>query len=321
MAVVANSLTSAVRSLLAPARAASKAPFRKKLIAASGGGGSVACWMKNMELPSENSLRTSAARSFASRTGCKPAEYSPKRPKTSHSTVIVEGNIGSGKAQLLNYFSTFPSVQVCEEPIELWRNKNGQNLLDLMYKDPKANSFAFQNYVLETMLDLHDQGMEKPVSMIERSFYSARYIFVENLKRNGLLTESEYHALEKQFQSYLTAETRNTKVDLILYIRTDPEIAHQRIMHRGRAEELSISVDYLRELHSRYEDWLCSGKFPIPAPIMVIDGNVSIKEVREQLRKRKDEILFGWSENPDLVDVDVSPRRETFSPKKFAAVA
>ena len=56
---------------------------------------------------------------------------------------------------------------------------------ELMYKDPKANSFAFQQYVLETMLDLHDDGgPRKPsASLLERSIYSARYIFIENLRK------------------------------------------------------------------------------------------------------------------------------------------
>ena len=202
--------------------------------------------------------------------------------------------------------------QVCEEPVDLWRNKNGLNLLvstrkwfqknvlwltsadlplippfmsqctmngicfvysqELMYKDPKANSFVFQQYVLETMLDLHDDGgPRKPsVSLLERSIYSARYIFIENLRKrwvvsgaffqpflqpcklfcgiffsidflSDLLTEFEYNRLDRQFQSYL-AGPRRTNVDLILYIRTRPEIAHKRIIQRGRAEELSVSV-------------------------------------------------------------------------------
>ena len=44
-------------------------------------------------------------------------------------TVIVEGNIGSGKTTFLNYFSNFKDVEVLQEPIDRWRNVQGHNLL------------------------------------------------------------------------------------------------------------------------------------------------------------------------------------------------
>ncbi|GAU96988.1 hypothetical protein RvY_08351 [Ramazzottius varieornatus] len=222
--------------------------------------------------------------------------FSESFPKQTHSTVLVEGNIGCGKAEFLNFFSNYPSTTILEEPIELWRNKDGKNLLDLMYKDPKANSFAFQQYVLDTMVDLHDQGLDKPVSLIERSFYSARYVFIENLRNNGMLTEEEYQKLEQQFHGYLQTR-QNVTVDLMVYIRTSPEVAHERILRRGRKEELSITVEYLRQLHRCYEDWIVGRKYPLPAPVMVIDGDVSLDKVHEQLEGAKDKILFGWSKN------------------------
>lgn len=44
-------------------------------------------------------------------------------------TVTVEGNIGSGKTTFLEYFKKYDNVCVLSEPIELWRNCNGHNLL------------------------------------------------------------------------------------------------------------------------------------------------------------------------------------------------
>jgi len=51
----------------------------------------------------------------------KPA----KRPFT----VIVEGNIGSGKTTFLNYFNQFSDVEVLQEPVQKWRDVQGHNLL------------------------------------------------------------------------------------------------------------------------------------------------------------------------------------------------
>lgn len=39
------------------------------------------------------------------------------------------------------------NLKVINEPVDLWRNLNGNNLLELMYKDPKRWAFAFHSYV------------------------------------------------------------------------------------------------------------------------------------------------------------------------------
>lgn len=44
-------------------------------------------------------------------------------------TVCVEGNIGSGKTTFLSHFKKFENITVLEEPVELWRNVSGTNLL------------------------------------------------------------------------------------------------------------------------------------------------------------------------------------------------
>lgn len=44
-------------------------------------------------------------------------------------TVCIEGNIGSGKTTFLSYFKKFDNVTVLEEPVELWRDVSGTNLL------------------------------------------------------------------------------------------------------------------------------------------------------------------------------------------------
>jgi hypothetical protein len=43
-------------------------------------------------------------------------------------TVFVEGNIGSGKTTFLNHFAR-ADVDLLSEPVEMWRNVGGHNLL------------------------------------------------------------------------------------------------------------------------------------------------------------------------------------------------
>lgn len=54
----------------------------------------------------------------------------------------------------------------------------------------------FQNYVTLTMLKLHLQQTEKPVKLMERSMFSARYCFVEKMIADGTLHAGMYHILQ-----------------------------------------------------------------------------------------------------------------------------
>ena len=49
--------------------------------------------------------------------------------------------------------------------------------------------------------------------------------------------------------------------------------ALERINVRARSEENQIPLDYLEQLHSLHEDWLIQGKYPVPAPVLVIDAD------------------------------------------------
>ena len=44
-------------------------------------------------------------------------------------TVLIEGNIGSGKTTFLNHFNKFDEVCLMTEPVEQWRDCSGVNLL------------------------------------------------------------------------------------------------------------------------------------------------------------------------------------------------
>ncbi|RUS88106.1 hypothetical protein EGW08_004159, partial [Elysia chlorotica] len=95
--------------------------------------------------------------------------------------VCIEGNIGCGKTTLLNYFERFQNCEVVAEPVEKWRNVEGYNALGLMYTDPERWGMALQTYIQLTMLQIHNQQQEKDVRLMERSIYSAKYCFTDNL--------------------------------------------------------------------------------------------------------------------------------------------
>merc|ERR1712079_560684 len=144
----------------------------------------------------------------------------PRRPFT----VCVEGNIGCGKTTFLEHFSQFEKqVEVLTEPVDRWRNVNGHNLLQLMYEDPSRWAMPFQSYVQLTMLDNHLHQSAKPVKLMERSIFSARYCFVENMHKSGRILGCEYAVLDEWFKFVTSPESSvSLNVDLIIYRKTSP---------------------------------------------------------------------------------------------------
>ncbi|XP_046818796.1 deoxynucleoside kinase-like isoform X2 [Vespa crabro] len=216
-----------------------------------------------------------------SRTPCKTY----KRPFT----VCVEGNIGSGKTTFLNHFKSYENTVVLQEPVELWRDVAGVNLLELMYKDPKRYAFIFQSNVQLTMLQLHTYKTQLPYKVMERSVYSAR-LFIENMKRNKILQDIEVVVLEEWFDWCI--KNANIETDLIIYLRTSPEIVYQRMRIRARKEENLVSLEYLKRIHEIHDEWLLyQSLFSLPAPVIILDGNKSIEEMVVEFEKCKNKIF------------------------------
>ncbi|KAG4076856.1 hypothetical protein HA402_006566 [Bradysia odoriphaga] len=47
-----------------------------------------------------------------------------------------------------------------------------------------------------------------------------------------------------------------SKPDVIVYLKTTPAIAYARMQARGRTAELSVSLQYIQELHDLHENWI-----------------------------------------------------------------
>jgi len=205
--------------------------------------------------------------------------------------VAVEGNIGSGKTSLLRYFINNPCAEVVQEPVDRWRNIKGQyNALAKMYEDPARWSMTFQTYVQLTMLQIHTEKQDKPVKLMERSIFSAKYCFVENLHKSGNMPDIDYVILTEWFDWILANE--NVDLDLIVYLRTKPETVYQRIKKRCRNEEKAIPLEYLKALHELHEEWLIhKTKFFLPAPVLVLDADCDATEMQKIYEAYSKEIL------------------------------
>ena len=97
--------------------------------------------------------------------------------------INIEGLIGAGKSTLIEELrlqSTTGNLGLkigfIPEPLDIWSeytNDQGQNILQLLYQDSKANSLRFQLVILKSLVDQFKQ-LDKScdVVIVERSIES-----------------------------------------------------------------------------------------------------------------------------------------------------
>ena len=74
------------------------------------------------------------------------------------------------------------------------------NFQELGYSDPKRWAFLIQSYIQLTFLQQqHNLPPKFDNKLVERSIYSARYCFVENLHRSGSMSGAELAVLDSWF--------------------------------------------------------------------------------------------------------------------------
>ena len=92
----------------------------------------------------------------------------------------------------------------------------------------------------------------------------------------SLILTKQYDTLCSQF---------DLKPDMIIYLRSDPVTAYERMVSRGRLEESSAKFNYIKDLHEAYENWLMDKKSPYDFPILkVIDANLDSEKVYKQIK-------------------------------------
>lgn len=78
---------------------------------------------------------------------------------------------------------------------------------------------------------------------------------------------------------------------MIVYLRTTPEVVYERMIQRGRSEETSVSLDYLKQLHDLYENWLIHKKRHSPASILVLNADLDIESISDEYARSEETIL------------------------------
>jgi len=166
--------------------------------------------------------------------------------------VAIAGNIGAGKTTLTTNlsrsFNWLPHYESADD---------NPYLIDF-YNDMNRWSFNLQVYFLNSRYRQVLNILEGETTVVQdRTIYEDAYIFAKNLHDMSLMSS-------RDFQNYLDLfETMSSQIqppDLLIYLRASISTLVDHIQKRGREYEGNISLDYLRRLNDRYEEWVATYK-------------------------------------------------------------
>jgi len=193
--------------------------------------------------------------------------------------ISLEGNIGSGKSTVLELIRQNLNCTVIPEPIDKWVNLHGLNLLEYSYTSPKEHFFTFQMYVYLTQLEQY-HSMRGNIRIFERSPFSSHKVFVKS--RINSLNIQQTKVCQEWYNFLTSPSTAAFNIDIIIYIRTSPSVALERLKKRDRIEEKSLSQEIITELHDLHEQWLLNEN---KTPLIIINGDKNLDEIKLEIKE------------------------------------
>ncbi len=168
--------------------------------------------------------------------------------KTVIKHVAIAGNIGAGKTTLCEMLAHHFRWEVHYESTE------DNPYLSDFYLDMKRWSFNLQVFFLSSRYQQILKILQGNKTIIQdRTIYEDAYIFAPNLADMGLMERRDFENYVTLFQSIVS---QIKAPDLLIYLKASIPTLVEHIQMRGRDYEGSISIDYLKRLNERYDNWI-----------------------------------------------------------------
>ncbi|HRG31844.1 MAG TPA: deoxynucleoside kinase [Saprospiraceae bacterium] len=174
----------------------------------------------------------------------------------------IAGNIGAGKTSLSEALGKQFDWEVHYE------DANTNPYLNDFYYDMERWSFNLQIYFLNSRFQQLIQIHSGNRSVIQdRTIYEDAYIFAPNLHEMGLMNARDY---ENYFTLFKIMMSTIKPPDLMIYIKASIPTLVNHIQSRGREYEGNMSLDYLKKLNYRYDQWI---EQYTQSPLLVVDAD------------------------------------------------
>lgn len=203
--------------------------------------------------------------------------------------IAIAGNMGSGKTTLTDMLSQQTGFRPHFEPVE-----ENPYLADF-YKDMPRYAFKLQVKFLSWRFRDHMRIHSSPESSIQdRTIYEDSEIFAWNLFNRGIMDARDYETYRELADAL---KESLSPPDILVFIHKSVPVLLRRIEERGRDCERNVSVDYLKRLNHRYEEWYES--YNLGRKVMVNADEIDFLHNPEHLKQINSTIIKSLQQ-PDL---------------------
>lgn len=166
--------------------------------------------------------------------------------------LAVEGNIGAGKSTLLPMLAKQLGYTYLLEPVD--SDPEFKELLGKFCANPSCVHARneFQMYITNQRADLLCNAAPNGKYLIERSLLSD-LVFTHACMANYENTPEDAQHHMDSYKHLISRIMDYPKIDICLYLKTEPMTAFQRMRQRGREEEKKVPFSYIKDL-SNYHD-------------------------------------------------------------------
>ena len=156
--------------------------------------------------------------------------------------IVIEGPIGVGKTSLSKLLAETLHARIVLEVVE------ENPFLAPFYEDPAGYAFKVQTFFL---LSRYKQLQDLNQGALFFEHTVGDYLFDKDFIFASLnLTGAEWELYQELYQ---TLKPKLAQPDLVVYLRSTPDLLLQRIAKRGRSFEHGIKAGYLRRLGAAYD--------------------------------------------------------------------
>ena len=181
-------------------------------------------------------------------------------PRIKH--VAIAGNIGAGKTTLSSRLGKHYGWEVHFE------DATENPYLSDFYHNMERWSFNLQIYFLNSRYQQVLNIRQGDTTVIQdRTIYEDAHIFAPNLHEMGLMSQRDF---ENYFSLFRNMSAQVSAPDLLIYLRASVSTLVAHIQTRGRDYEGNMSLDYLKRLNTKYEDWIQAYK---EGPLLIINAD------------------------------------------------
>ena len=200
--------------------------------------------------------------------------------------IAVAGNIGSGKSTLTRLLAHHYGWEAHYETVE------ENPYLEDYYRDIHRWSFNLEVFFLkERFRDLLAIEQSKKTIIQDRTIYEGVYVFMQNNKEMGNLSDRDYETYMELFEQMMSVVRQP---DLLIYLKASVPHLVGNIQLRGREYEQTMQLDYLENLNRRYDDFIYN-KYQGDVMTVEKDGMDFLNNAKDlaKIIDRIDRQLFG----------------------------